>query len=719
MGYGEGAFGGLSLGKDGARIPEEEKLLLEKTLSYDSNACGECLSLQLQQIARLVPLQRLTIRSNSLTVLPDSTGLLDSLKELTITSGLLTLLPESLSGLTNLSSFRISHTPLKVLPGWISKWISLTLLDLGWTDIHQLPPEIGELKQLAHLNLTGLTLESIPFSLTGLGLPFYFEEFNPTRRGVCLHDTVLTMQPIRLFQLSQEELERYYASPLQEVDETKVILLGDGSVGKTYTVTRILNGCRAETPEHPYQTEMTHGILIKPHEIKRDGTSFRVQFWDFGGQEIMYSAHQCFLTRRCCYVIMISTRVPGQATWRAQHWLHTVDFFAGSVPVILAVNCWGKKSSRTGLDETALREQFPSLSEVVYFSAVDPSDQDVRRLEEAILDHSRKRLFLPAPWEDMRRELLSRTSYYITQREYDAICDKHGLCQDREIRDWLLKWFHDLGVCLSYRLSSPGRDAESFKVLKPKWLTSAVYKIVLGVGFEKNGFVSHSEIQRILSDPAPFFSGEDSPFLGGLTYSKKESTYVLEVMRKFQVSYPASDTEEFIPALLPANAPAMLIPQDFKTCILLKVRYCLLPESVVHRLMIRCFQHLKPSKCWRRGLYLNYSEVMGSEALVTMESGGRLDDCELRISVYTEQSKCSSILLNFLIKQIRLINKKMHLPAEEFIYVEQGDYGEWFSIKRLWSLKRRGAAFVQGTDTEFDLDAIWETFGGVLSQEEP
>lgn len=708
----KGDIGALLLSDNDAHFREQERLLLEQTVECVLDGDDRRVALQLQHIMRLVSLEKLTIDSDYLAILPDPVGRLPCLRELTVSSKSLTALPESLSGLTVLSAFQISGTPLKTLPGWVRAWTELTLMDLSWTELHQLPPEIGELKRLSHLNLTGLTLRYIP--RLPADLPFYFEAFDPHRRGVCLHAVTLTMQPLRLFELPPEELARYYDAPLREIDGTKVILLGDGGVGKTYTVSRIQNGCRAPAPECLYHTEETHGVRISSHEIKRKEASFQVRFWDFGGQEIMHSMHQCFLTKRSCYVIMVSTRVLEQTTWRAQYWLHTVDYFTGGAPVILAVNCWGRMGPRTGLDETRLRKQFPSISEIVYFCAIGPEDRDVRKLEDAILRHS-GRLLLPAPWDDVRTDLLGLTSYYISRAKYDAICAGHGL-QDDAIRTWLLEWFHDLGVCLSYPLDSRREALESYKILKPKWLANAVYRIIWEANAGKDGIVPLSEIRRVLSGPDG--GGGDASYLSGVTYSQAECAYVLGVMRKFMISYPASDSEEFIPSLLESAAPCLLEPEDFKASASMKLHYSFLPETVLHRLMIQCFlHHLRPGECWRKGLRLSYREVMGAEAVVSMNSGGGLDDCELSIRLYGDERKAFSGLLRFLIRRIRGINSEMHLSPQEHILAEQDGCREWFPVERLRKLKKRRVEKVQGTEADFGFEAIEETFGAVLEEE--
>ena len=80
--------------------------------------------------------------------------------------------------------------------------------------------------------------------------------------------------------------------------------LGDGGVGKSYTIRRIRNGCK----KADYQTEQTPGVEILDYTVPKDGDDYTIHFWDFGGQEILHSMHRCFLTDQTCYVVTVRTR---------------------------------------------------------------------------------------------------------------------------------------------------------------------------------------------------------------------------------------------------------------------------------------------------------------------------------------------------------------------------------------------------------------------------
>ena len=94
-------------------------------------------------------------------------------------------------------------------------------------------------------------------------------------------------------------------------------------------------------------------------------------------------------------------------------------------------------------------------------------------------------------------------------------------------------------------------------------MTSAVYRIIFGQGEVNNGTITIEEIRRILSEKgSPELSEKGIPCLDGVSYSNEECRYVLEIMRKFKVSYRVSPEKEFIPALCNENTPKDLVPEE-------------------------------------------------------------------------------------------------------------------------------------------------------------
>ena len=519
-----------------------------------------------------------------------------------------------LAGLKELQWLNLNSTQVRDLSP-LAGLKELLWLVLANTQVRDLSPLAG-LERLQMLWLNGLHLDRLPRFCVREGL------------GLVLEGTVFTQQPEALFRLSTKQiLATYYDQPLVKINEGKVIFLGDSGVGKTYTIRRIL----ARGVQKNYHTDSTPGVDIQPYACG-DGT--RIRFWDFGGQEIMQSMHRCFLTERSCYVVVVSNRDPSSpAMAQARRWLRTIAGFSERVSVLLAVNQWHNVAEERNIDVKELREICPKLTEVIFYSAVDDSEEDFnRRITEALRREAARldsiRLELPESWAAIRGELLELKENYITLEKYRRICEKHGLTGNDEnaeaIRMWLLEWFNDMGVCFSYHKNAPSSAAalRDYKVLQPKWLTNGIYRIIdNGHNRSAGGILTRKDLSQLLNsdeykavDPSIHYDAE------------RDQRYILEVMRKFGRSYPLDEDREFVPETLPGKRPEHPVPPNLGIPLVytLKLRY--LPISLLHRLMIAMLDRIVLSP-WRGGaLFQDEEDAMLAEALP--------EEGELRLSVY-------------------------------------------------------------------------------------
>ena len=169
-------------------------------------------------------------------------------------------LPQSLLLLnlsdTNISSLEGISTPVSPIlaPEWhkhqqlegISLPDSLEFLELSNTPITHLPASLGTQPHLKQLFIQDLFLRSIPADLLKLRLPFCNDSENQYFSGIFLAGTTLSVQPVSLFSQPRELVEAYYRAPKTSIRESKVIFLGDGGVGKSFTIQRLLHGGDAE-----------------------------------------------------------------------------------------------------------------------------------------------------------------------------------------------------------------------------------------------------------------------------------------------------------------------------------------------------------------------------------------------------------------------------------------------------------------------------------------
>lgn len=581
-----------------------------------------------------------------------------------------------------ITSLSLGGSPISDLSS-LQPCTQLEELGLGSTNIHELPDWLGQRNTLYWLGLANLSLRAIPASLLDLNLDFLTKkEFHfHGDTGIYLTGTTLAVQPISLFEQDRQFLASYYRSEKVPLKESKVIFLGDGGVGKTHTILRLRNGGKAEE----YDTETTKGIDITPYEADYQGQSFHINFWDFGGQEIMHAMHRCFLTERTCYVIVLSNRADSDLTARARFWLRNVQSFAPKARVLLALNRW-EGVAAGGINMTRLLEEYKNLCpEPVYYSAKCSTEEEFGRLTQAIVREAATldsaSMEFPRQWANIRRKLLhlAEKENYIDRERYHEICAEEGL-EAANIRTWLLEWFNDLGVCFSYHQdkteTNEPAELATYKVLNPRWLTNAIYTLINhGQYLTEDGRLHRNLIRMLLQNP-------ELGVLKGVTYDDNEQNYVLDIMRKFKLSYQVSDTHEFIPAICSENTPKNLHPADFPLHVAYQTEYTFLPDSVVHQLMIRCYSNLNFAMLWRKGMRMDI-QFAGLCAVVDMGS----DDSTLRIDVYGAEDTQPWRLLQYLRTHISEINRSMGLHGEDAVIVRDADYEDTISIGELLCAK--------------------------------
>ena len=131
-------------------------------------------------------------------------------------------------------------------------------------------------------------------------------------------------------------LETQFAAPKRYFNETKMVVVGQGSVGKSCLINRLIHG----EYENQHSTE---GIDIEPWDFSgqevglNNQETYRLNVWDFGGQEIYHATHQFFLTHRTLYLLMWDALTEDEYG-RRDYWMRTIRSFAGDSPVIIVVN---------------------------------------------------------------------------------------------------------------------------------------------------------------------------------------------------------------------------------------------------------------------------------------------------------------------------------------------------------------------------------------------
>ena len=639
----------------------------------------------------LEDLQRLYLGNSDLSELPASVCRLPSLRRLDIDDTKLTALPDAFEPNSNLEYLDLSNTAITRLPESLGQLRFLEHLDISNTRITALPDFLGQLPGLQYLDLRGLTLSEIPESLAKRGLPFV-EAKGDFERGINLYGTTLTGQDKAVFLEHPELIDSLYEDQIT-LRESRVIFLGDGGVGKSYTIRRLQNGCKKETKKNPYLTEQTPGIEIQDYRAEWGGDSYTLHLWDFGGQEILHSMHRCFLSDQTCYVVTVRTR--DDANQKARYWLRNVRAFAPNSPVLLFVNCWENADGRI-VNESSLRKEFPNIADVVYCSAKEAEDKVFRtelrdKLIGMVAASENSKRTVNRRWNAVRTVITeeSKKAHYLTKERYRELCRENGI--EDSNAPGLLSFFNTLGVCFSYHLDEDKNELEDYKLLNPIWLTNAIYAIIEeGMAHATEGRIAVGSIERMLGEHAPkTLRKEYRRTMPETIYRKIECRYVLEVAAAHSLCYRVNNHTVFFPALCRNSTPveALTDPEGFAQHVEYLLKYEYLPDSVVHQLMVRCMHNsITVDHCWLQGMVLS---LPFHRAVVSMEN-----DEDLHLEIWSMTGHPAYEMFDLLRRELGEINLRLNLGTKEYIV----DGKDRYTLKSLLSAAK-GVGVVYGPET--------------------
>ena len=617
----------------------------------------------------------------------DGLASLTQLKHLNLGGTKLDGLP-NLSNLEKLEELILWELPLKEVQG-LEKLLKLRRLVLRQTKITRVPECIRGMRRLEALNLSELILEELPEWLPELGLNF---DMWGSLTGINLSGTTVENVDMSVFNRSQEYIwqwfeERKKLKESQEekpkpLNELKVVFLGDGEAGKSHTIARLLNdGVQVEE----FRGVSTPGIVIEDKTYQIGDREIKVHYWDFGGQEILHSMHRMFLTTRTLYVVMLNVR-EGNQDDRARYWLHNLRSFANGAPVLLVLNKMDMNKNAS-VNESDLRELYPNLTDIVKLSTLTFKDQEFQQeflsvLLKRIGEMDILSMPLTSAGRQVKEKVQNMQDNYIHGDDFREFCDESGVVGSDNIRRDLLDVFGELGVSFCY---SGSARLEDYVVLRPDWITNAIYIILFNkVEAVTNGLVTHDTIYRMLSS-------EDTENIqrtvASATYTREEVDYVLNVVRKFRLSFPVEDeATEFMPMLCDANSTSAAKEyENDPESLEFRMHYEYLPNNVIHRLMVDHRIELDRNHVWLTGARFVCGNT-GRSAVVKSE--GNL----LRIFVRAEgEFRDPQKYLDKLKGTLERINEEMGLTVAkmEVAYKENGKT-VYFDYRNLLFLQEIG-----------------------------
>jgi small GTP-binding protein len=601
----------------------------------------------------------LDLSYNDLSELPDFISTLPNLTHLALNNNNLTELPRSIGSLSSLTFLATSNNKIEALPDSIGTLPNLNFLDIGSNKLKELPDSMRNLSKLTFLDLSNLKLSIIPKAIATLGLPFIFTNKAPNKGGVWLYNTKLLNMDINLFEQPQTIIKDFYDN-ITEINECKLIFLGDGEVGKTSIIERMVHP-EYETIKERTQTD---GIRIENYTRAISEKKIKLRIWDFGGQEIMHTMHKCFMTSRSIYIVVLDARQNQFLTKYALYWLDTIETFAPDSPVVIVINKIDLDED-AALNEAALKEKYPNLKLPIirtsYFENI--GFDDLREIiNDTILNSSGYKYYFNKKWLPVKEKLENMGLPYIKK----SVLFKENQIGGRKIQESLLKYFKDIGISYYYRGENISFSSENIAVLNPEWLTGGIYRLITNAP-RNNSLIPRKTIDKILSKINPNDVNKT------YTYEKEEEVdFVLDVMRQFEISHKYKDFE-FIPLKLPKTRPEKAAEFNKESALHISWKAEYLPFNAIHRLIVKFFDDIDFECIWiYGGLFKN--NISNKSALIYMDINEQQIDAFVNAEDHSGQKEYLSVIRKKLHKILWQLNITRY--EENIHYTVDGKSGK-------------------------------------------
>ena len=587
-----------------------DQLIKLKTLRINGNYNKKIEFSNLTPLSGLAKLQQLDLSHTLVTDLTPLAGLAE-LQQLDVSNTLITELTP-LTGLAELQLLDVSNTLISDLTP-LAGLTELQLLDVSNTLISDLTPLAG-LAELQRLNIVETQVNDISpiLKLIKTDIEVKWGSNAGKGNGIYLKNCPLTNPPAEVVKQGNAAILNYFREKeTQGVDhlyEAKMLIIGESGAGKTSLLRRLYQP-KLPLPE---EDESTQGIDIVQHEfaINKD-RNFRLNVWDFGGQEIYHATHQFFLTKRSLYVLLDDTRNNYKSVHDDgfKYWLEVVELLGDHSPVLIFQN--EKRGRSKTIDKSGIKGKFDNVKEFYRGDLQQPhAADDLRRAIELFaqqLPHIGEEL--PAKWVTIRAEIetLAEQQAYISQQAYFDIYGKH-LKYDRTKALFLSEYLHDLGAFLHFQ-DDPllARTV----ILQNNWATAAVFKILDDETIKSNwGHFSADDCNRLWQDS---------------NYTDMHLE-LLALMQKFELCYRLPDQKPetwLAPQLLSPSRPVTM--QDWASLddLVLRYRYEFLPKGMISRLIVRMHRFVKnPELSWSTGVLFERNDT--SLLVDIPEQGGEI-----------------------------------------------------------------------------------------------
>ena len=555
--------------------------------SLDLSGCG--LTKVPAELGEMVWLESLDLRRNEGLTDFAALAALSALQQLDVSGTQLSDLAP-LAGLSGLRILYVEQTQVSDL-GPLAGLPALEVLYVAFDSVRDVTPLAG-LTALRNLNLTR-TLVADLSPLTpwiSAGCPVKWEVAG--QHGIYVSDCPLTNPPPEIVKQGNEAILNYFAERerggVDHLYEAKMLILGEGGAGKTSLLRRLYQPGQPL----PKESDTTRGIAISKQEFKtKDGHPFRLNVWDFGGQQIYHATHQFFLTRRSLYVLLDDTRKDYKSVSDEyfRYWLELIEVFGGHSPTLIFQN---EKDGRSkAIDIGGIRQRYDNVKEL--YAGDLAKDDAAEKLRDGIEFYASQLKHIgdevPARWLKVRSDIerLAEKKPHVPLEKYFKTYRKHIEFDEKKALQ-LSQYLHDLGVFLHFQ---DDLLLARTVILQNEWATEAVFRVLDDETVKKAlGRFTHEDCARLWNDPA----------------HARMHPELLALMQNFELCYKLPDSKAaawLVPQLLPPAKPKELADWSKPEDLVLRYKYDFLPNGIISRLTVRLHRFVRdPQMAWVTGV---------------------------------------------------------------------------------------------------------------------
>jgi internalin A len=466
--------------------------------------------------------------------------------------------------------------------------VNLEELSLEENQIKDITPLRG-LKNLKQLDLQSNPITELPPWIINFKLRIKWDEFGRRNGYITLFNNPLRTPTVDIVKQGKSAIVRYFKRIEEQgidfIYEAKLILVGEGSAGKTSLKIRLIN------PKGmlPKNDQRTRGIKIYDWIFKIVKANNQVaHIWDFGGQDVYYPVHRFFLTENSVFVLLASSR---QTHHNFDYWIPTIYQFGGKSPIVLGQTCHdGNKVPWNDLGYYLGNANFNIIKTQAlpyYELNLLKRNEGLNKLRETIvnqivnLPHFGKGV--PRSWVAVRRAIGTKARKHpcISFDVFKEICQKTSTDAFGKLLDIedCAKFLHSIGVILWYYDND---DLRSWIILQPEWAMNAVYKIIDDEEIQKRrGNILAKDFVRL--------------WKGG-SYENKH-IILKKMLEVFKIAFQKKHKKEeyIIPARL------LSVPVESKwdnniPSLRLEYKYEFMPKGVVNQVSAELSRYITSSK---------------------------------------------------------------------------------------------------------------------------